>query len=170
MAENETNGAAAGAQEGARPPSFHVMAQYIKDLSFENPAAPKSLGEPLPGGGIQIEINVNGRPLAESTFEVELTIEAKAGGEGSVVFNLELVYAGVFRIENIARESIHPLIMIEGPRLLFPFARQILADTTRNGGFPPLLIDPVDFAALYRQRVAQMQAAGQARPVEAGQA
>lgn len=159
MAEKETNGAKeAAAADGQKVPTFHVAAQYIKDLSFENPGAPRSLSEPLPGGGIKLEINVNGRPLSEMNYEVELTIEARAGTDEKVVFNLELVYAGVFRIENVARETVHPLLMIEGPRLLFPFARQVLADTTRNGGFPPLLLDPVDFAALYRQRVAEMQA------------
>jgi preprotein translocase subunit SecB len=158
MAENETNGAQGTPAEGSKNPVFHVAAQYIKDLSFENPGAPRTLTEAIPGGGIKIEINVNGRPLNDSNFEVELSIEARAGSDSSVVFNLELLYAGVFRLENVPREQVHPLVMIEGPRLLFPFARQILADATRNGGFPPLLIDPVDFAALYRQRVAQMQA------------
>lgn len=160
MAENDTNGAER--PEGSRAPTFNVLAQYIKDLSFESPGAPKSLQAQIPGGGIKIEINVNAKPIGENVYEVELTTEAKAGSDEAVIFNLELVYAAVFRIEGVPRESIHPLIMIEGPRLIFPFARQILADTTRNGGFPPLLIDPVDFAALYRQRVAQMQASGSA--------
>ncbi len=160
MAENPAGN---GAQADTSAPSLNALAQYAKDFSFENPNAPRSLGQSLPGGGVKIEINVAGRPLSENTYEVELTIEARAGDDNTVVFNLELVYGGVFRVENVPQESIHPLVMIEGPRLLFPFARQVLADATRNGGFPPLLLDPIDFHALYRQRVAQAQAGAQAQ-------
>lgn len=147
------------AEGGSEAPVFHVMAQYIKDLSFENPGAPRTLSEPLGKGGMNIEVGVNSRPMNENAYEVELAVRAKAENDDSkkVVFNLELVYAALFRIENVPRESLHALLMIEGPRLLFPFARQILADATRNGGFPPLLLDPVDFAALYRQRLGEMQ-------------
>ena len=155
MADDNENGG--GAATGGGVPTFGVVSQYVKDLSFENPNAPHSLGQSLPGGGVKIEINVAGRPLSGNTYEVELTIEARAGDDDTVVFNLELVYGGVFRVENVPQESIHPLVMIEGPRLLFPFARQVLGDATRNGGFPPLLLDPIDFAALYRQRAAQAQ-------------
>ena len=144
-------------------PTFSVLSQYVKDLSFENPNAPRSIGQALPGGGVQIEINVGGRPISDSTYEVELVIEARAGEGATVVFNFELTYGGVFRVENIPQESVHPLVMIEGPRLLFPFARQILADATRNGGFPPLLLDPIDFAALYRQRLGEGQGVQQAQ-------
>ncbi len=154
MADDNENG---GGAAGGGVPTFSVVSQYVKDLSFENPNAPRSLGQSLPGGGVKIEINVAGRPMSENTYEVELTIEARAGDDDTVVFNLELVYGGVFRVENVPQESIHPLVMIEGPRLLFPFARQVLADATRNGGFPPLLLDPIDFASLYRQRAAQAQ-------------
>ncbi len=158
--EDDTENGGAGT-EGV--PTFSVLSQYVKDLSFENPNAPRSIGQALPGGGVQIEINVGGRPISDSTYEVELVIEARAGEGATVVFNFELTYSGVFRVENIPQESVHPLVMIEGPRLLFPFARQILADATRNGGFPPLLLDPIDFAALYRQRLGEGQGAQQAQ-------
>ena len=157
MADDTENGGAGA--EGV--PTFSVLSQYVKDFSFENPNAPRSIGQALPGGGVQIEINVGGRPLSDSTYEVELVIEARAGDAATVVFNFELTYGGVFKVENIPQESVHPLVMIEGPRLLFPFARQILADATRNGGFPPLLLDPIDFAALYRQRLSEGQGAPQ---------
>ena len=157
MADDTENGGAG--TEGV--PTFSVLSQYVKDFSFENPNAPRSIGQALPGGGVQIEINVGGRPLSDSTYEVELVIEARAGDAATVVFNFELTYGGVFRVENIPQESVHPLVMIEGPRLLFPFARQVLADATRNGGFPPLLLDPIDFAALYRQRLSEGQGAPQ---------
>ena len=159
MADDTENGSA-GAEA---VPTFSVLSQYVKDLSFENPNAPRSIGQALPGGGVQIEINVGGRPVSDSTYEVELVIEARAGEGATVVFNFELTYGGVFRVENIPQESVHPLVMIEGPRLLFPFARQILADATRNGGFPPLLLDPIDFAALYRQRLGEGQGVQQAQ-------
>jgi preprotein translocase subunit SecB len=100
---------------------------------------------------------VNAQPLSDTDYEVELTLEGKAGEGESLLFNFELIYAGIFRLQNIPQETAHAVIMIECPRLLFPFARQIVADCVRNGGFPPLFIDPIDFAALYRQRIAENQ-------------
>ncbi|WP_428032174.1 protein-export chaperone SecB [Ancylobacter sp.] len=141
--------------ENAQMPTLQVLTQYTKDLSFENPGAPESLvvkGQPQIG----IQINVNAKPLRDGTeYEVELKVEAKAELNGKTLFALELVYAGIFRAQNVAQETIHPFVLIECPRMLFPFARQIVADTVRNGGFPPLMIDPVDFVTLYRQRMAQ---------------
>lgn len=143
--------------DNAQMPTLQVLTQYTKDLSFENPGAPESLvvkGQPQIG----IQINVNARPMGEgSEYEVELKVEAKAELNGKTLFALELVYAGIFRAHNVAQETIHPFVLIECPRMLFPFARQIVADTVRNGGFPPLMIDPVDFVTLYRQRMAQQQ-------------
>lgn len=138
-------------------PQLNVLAQYIKDLSFENPNAPRSLMPQNEQPAISININVNANPLSETEFQVDLMIEGDAKTADLVLFQFELVYGGVFRIVNVPPESIHPLVLIECPRLLFPFARQILANTTRDGGFPPLYLDPVDFAALYRQRLAEMQ-------------
>ena len=112
---------------------------------------------------INIQINVNAKPLAETDVEVELKLEGKAEAAGSVLFSFELVYAGMFRIQNVPQDSLQPVMMIECPRLLFPFAREIIATAVRNGGFPPLLLDPVDFVALYRQSMA----AG-AAPADAG--
>ena len=143
-----------GAADG-KPASLNVLAQYIKDLSFESPLAP-NFG--LPQGqspALNVQINVNANPMSETDFAVELTITSKAEFDKKVLFAIELIYGGVFRIQNVPSESMHPLVLIECPRLLFPFARQIIADTVRDGGFPPLMLDPVDFAALYRQRVAQ---------------
>ena len=138
-------------------PSLGVIAQYVKDFSFENPNAPKSLQTQVqPQIGIQINVSAN--PLGPTDFEVELKLEGKAEGGGSLLFSFELSFAGVFRIQNVPQESMQPLVMIECPRLLFPFAREIISSATRNGGFPPLLLDPIDFVALYQQRVAQAQA------------
>ncbi len=154
------NGAAQG--NGAVP-SLNVLAQYIKDLSFENPLAPNSLRPREKAPEISININVNANPLSETDFEVELTMEATAGEGDDAMFKVELIYCGVFRLENLPEEAKAPAILIECPRMLFPFARQIVADATRNGGFPPLLIDPIDFAALYQQRAAEEQIKSQVK-------
>jgi preprotein translocase subunit SecB len=138
-------------------PQLNVMTQYTKDFSFENPNAPRSLTPPPQQPAINIQINVNVKGLGENDYEVELKIEGKADSAGNVLFGFDLTYAGVFRIQNVAQENIHPLVMIECPRLLFPFAREIVATAVRDGGFPPLLIDPIDFVALYRQKMGQLQ-------------
>jgi preprotein translocase subunit SecB len=107
-------------------------------------------------------VNVNARQLAETDFEVELTLEGDAKVGEETLFAFELTYGGVFRVRNIPAEQMHPVIMIECPRLLFPFARQMVAEAVRNGGFPPLYIDPIDFVALYRQKVQESGPEGQA--------
>ena len=154
-----TNG---GGPEGSAPanqaaPQLNVLAQYVKDLSFENPNAPRSLQQQQAQPQINIQINVNAKPLAESDYEVELKIEGRAEVPGLVLFSFDLLYAGVFRIVNVPQANLHAIVMIECPRLLFPFAREVIANSVRNGGFPPLLIDPVDFVALYRQKLAEQQ-------------
>ena len=141
-----------------RNASLNVLAQYIKDLSFENPNAPNFSLQTDQPPALNVQINVNAKPLSNTDFEVELSIEGKAEHSNMVLFAIELIYAGVFRVQNVPQESVHPLVLIECPRLLFPFARQVVADTVRDGGFPPLMLDPVDFAALYRQRLAQQSA------------
>jgi preprotein translocase subunit SecB len=134
-----------------------VLGQYIKDFSFENPNAPRSLTPSQTQPAINIQINVGAQQLAQTDFEVSLNLEGKAENAGTVLFAFDLTFAGVFRVQNVPAETLQPLVMIECPRLLFPFAREIVATSVRNGGFPPLLLDPVDFVALYQQRVAQMQ-------------
>jgi preprotein translocase subunit SecB len=157
-----TNGGEAGAQSGAQPqqtlPQLNVLGQYIKDFSFENPNAPRSLAPNQAQPNINIQINVGVSQSAETDFEVTLKLEGKAESSGSVLFVFDLTFAGMFRIQNVPKEHLHALVMIECPRLLFPFAREIIATAVRNGGFAPLLLDPVDFVALYQQRVAQEQA------------
>ena len=152
-----TNGGPPPAEANQAPPQLNVLAQYVKDLSFENPNAPGSLQQQSQAPKINIQINVNAKPLAEHDFEVELKIEGRAEGPNQFMFSFDLLYAGVFKIQNVPQENIHAIIMIECPRLLFPFARAIIADAARNGGFPPLMIDPVDFVSLYRQRMSEMQ-------------
>ena len=138
-------------------PQLNVVAQYIKDFSFENPNAPRSLQGASEPPQIGIQINVEAQPLSDTDIEVSLKLEGKAETAGSLMFGFELEFAGVFRILNVPQESLNAIVLIECPRLLFPFAREIIATAVRNGGFPPLLLDPVDFVALYRQKMAQLQ-------------
>jgi preprotein translocase subunit SecB len=153
-------------------PQIGVLAQYVKDLSFENPNAPRSLAPSGQQPTINIQVNVDAAPMGGSTggtdFEVRLRLEGKAEIQGTLLFGFELVFAGAFRIQNVPPESLQPIVMIECPRLLFPFAREIVATAVRNGGFPPLLLEPIDFAGLYRQRLAAMQASPPSQPVNPG--
>ncbi|WP_337267752.1 protein-export chaperone SecB [Oryzifoliimicrobium ureilyticus] len=141
-------------------PSLTILAQYTKDLSFENPGAPRSLQSRDKAPAINISVNVNANPLSDTDFDVILSLNADAKDGDKTVFHTELVYGGVFRIEGFPQEHMLPVLFIECPRMLFPFARQIISDVTRNGGFPPLMIDPIDFAQMFAQRVAEEQARG----------
>src|SRR5262245_11001693 len=145
-------------------PQLAVLGQYIKDFSFENPNAPRSLAPAQTQPAINIQINVAVGQMSETDYEVSLKLEGKADAAGTVLFAFDLMFAGVFRIQNVPQETRQPLLMIECPRLLFPFAREIVANAVRNGGFPPLLLDPVDFVSLYQQRVGQMQSPQEVMP------
>lgn len=159
---NTTNGGNADTPEAAgseqqTAPGMNVLAQYIKDFSFENPNAPKSLQQQENQPQLNIHVNVKANPLSATEFEVMLILQAKAGEGEDMMFNVEVTYAGLFRIHNVPDDHMHAFVLIECPRLLFPFARQIIADATRNGGFPPLMVDPIDFATLYRHNLSQNQ-------------
>ncbi len=159
-----TNGGPTGAPGQDSQPQLTVVGQYIKDFSFENPNAPRSM---MPSGQqpqIGIQIKVDAQPLSDTDVEVAIKIEGKAETGGALIFAFDLTYAGVFRIRNVPQESMNALVLIECPRLLFPFAREIIATTVRQGGFPPLLLDPVDFVGLYRERMSRMQPANQPAP------
>lgn len=156
--QKDDNGAAEAQQ--AVQPTLSVLAQYIKDFSFENPNSPGSLRPRDASPEINININVSANAITQNDFEVVLQLEAsardnKAQDSKGVVFNAELTYGGVFRIQGVPQEAMQAALLIECPRILFPFARQIIADATRNGGFPPLMIDPIDFARLYQARMAE---------------
>jgi preprotein translocase subunit SecB len=152
-----TNGGPTQAAPQDMQPQLTVVSQYIKDFSFENPNAPQSLTCRQEQPQIGIQINVGANPLTETDIEVVLKLEGKAETGASLLFRFELEFAGVFRIRNVPQESLNPVVLIECPRLLFPFAREIVSTAVRNGGFPPLLLDPVDFVGLYRQKMAQQQ-------------
>lgn len=146
-------------------PQLGVLMQYVKDYSFENPNAPRSMAPSTQQPTININIAVDAAPLTETDFEVTLRLDGKAESQGMLLFGFELLYCGVFRVLNVPPESMQPTVMIECPRLLFPFAREIIAAATRNGGFAPLMLEPVDFVALFRQRMAAAQPSPAAPPL-----
>lgn len=151
-------------QDGADVgPGMRVLAQFIRDLSFENPRAPESLravgGQPH----IDLGVEISARPRPDELFEIDLKLTATARSANDIAFQVELVYGGLFHIQGVPEADLEAVLMIECPRFLFPFARRVISDLTSEGGFPPFLIDPLDFAAVYAARRAQMQApAGQA--------
>tara|TARA_B100001123_G_scaffold146992_1_gene170374 strand:+ start:305 stop:766 length:462 start_codon:yes stop_codon:yes gene_type:complete len=134
-----------------------VNVQYIKDLSFENPNSPKSLTENKEPPDINVDINVFAKPFDKKVYEVSLSIGGKANKNDLKIFEIELVYAGIFTLPDVefTDEEEKKLVLIEAPQLLFPFARSIIAELTRDGGFMPLIIQPIDFAILYRSRINQ---------------
>jgi len=152
-----TDETAAGADNDA--PRFNVVHQYIKDLSFEVPGAPESFeGNSIPDVAVNVDVAVN--PAGELRYEIALRIDARGTVAGTPLFIVELVYAGLFEVSGLPQDQLQPALLIEGPRLLFPFARSIVAGLTRDGGLPPLMISPIDFVALFRSRVAKQQEEG----------
>lgn len=156
-----TNG---GPQPQAAMPQVFVLAQYIKDLSFENPNAPRSLAPSGQQPTVNVQVNVDATPISETDVEVVLRLEGKSESQGLLLYGFELVFAGVFRVMNVPADTLQPFVMIECPRLLFPFAREIVASAVRNGGFQ-LLLNPIDFVSLYRQRVEAAQAQPPSQPI-----
>ncbi len=144
----------AKSEEANLLPQIGIVSQYIKDLSFENPNAPQSVDNPnYPNVNVNVAVQANN--AIDETYEVDLKITAEAKDEDKVAFILELVYGGLFRVLNIPKDQIQPVLLVECPRLIFPFARRIVADVTGDGGFPPLQLNPMDFMALYREKIAE---------------
>lgn len=162
MAENETeNGAAAQPEQTEQQPmKMNVLAQYVRDLSFENILSQKGTsGEVQPDMEVQVNLDAKKRQQPNQ-YEVvlKLKITSKSKATSDVLFLMEMDYAGVFHIENIPDEQLHPFLLIECPRMIFPFARRIVSDVTRDGGFPPLNLETIDFVALYRNEIMRRQA------------
>ena len=169
---NADNGASNPVPQGVQPPAgphFRVLTQFVRDFSFENPKAPESLRfEGKPQIDMGVEMNAQGR--ADGLFEVDLKLSVKATSNDSAMFQIELVYGGLFQIGGVEEKAIEPMLLIECPRYLFPFARQIIASASADGGFyPPFLLEPLDFAAIYAARKAQ-QAGAPAIPPAQGEA
>jgi preprotein translocase subunit SecB len=142
-----------------------VLAQYIKDLSFESPNVLKLLEGPREAPNLRLEVNVNAAKVADTTFESVINFKAEAVGNTGTIYDLELAYAGLFQVENLPEPALEPFLLIECPSLLFPFARRLVADLTREGGFPPLLLDPINFASLLAQRQHDRGARPQETPI-----
>jgi preprotein translocase subunit SecB len=151
--------APANASATATAPTFNLIGQYIRDMSFENPGAPASIMMGGANPSFNVGINVGVKKQADDVYAVEITLNAKAEREKTVLFNVELIYGGVYRMKNIPENQLAPLLLVECPRLIFPFAREALASITQKGGFPPLMMEPVDFNAIYQQNLRQLQSA-----------
>ena len=161
MSDADSQAAPAEVQ-GAPEPGIRILAQFIRDLSFENPRAPDVLrsGSAQPQIDMGVEMNARGRE--DGLFEVDLKLSARAAREDGPVFVVELVYGGLFAIDGVPAENLEPVLLIECPRFLFPFARRIIADVTADGSFPPFMLDPIDFGAVYMARTAEAEGMGQA--------
>ena len=155
----EANGKSAEqTKQDAEPVHVQAVGQYIKDLSFENPKIAKLLSEPGDNPNIKITVNVRSNSAGTDLFESSIDFNAQASNKHGVIYELELVYAGLFRLTNVPEQSLQPFLLINCPSILFPFLRRIVADITREGGFPPLLLDPIDFAALFMRKQQELAA------------
>ena len=144
-------------QNNAGEPRIQIVAQYVKDMSFENPGAPTAMTQ---RPQIELGVDIQARRIDETTYEVELKLRVNAkGAEEKSIFLLELAYGGLMQIVGVPEDVLQQVLLIEGPHMLFPFARRIIADAVRDGGMPPLMIEPIDFASLYRSRLQQAQQA-----------
>src|ERR1700741_726589 len=148
-------GADAPEDQAAEVPGIRILAQFVRDFSFENPRAPDALraGAAQPQIDLGVEMNARGRD--DGLFEVDLKLSARASREDGPLFVVELLYGGVFQITGVGAEDIEPVLLIECPRFLFPFARRIISDITAEGGYPPFMLDPIDFAGVYAARKAE---------------
>ena len=159
--ENADQPASDGQQQANGEPTLVVNAQYVKDLSFENPNAPNSLLQQSGPPNVEVGVDTTVTQLEGSTYEVTLTVRAEGSAGETNLFLVEAAYAGIFTLGEVPEEYVAPMLYVEAPRQLFPFARAVVAECVRDGGFPPLLIHPIDFMALFQQR-AQQAAAMQA--------
>ncbi len=139
-------------------PNIRILAQFIRDLSFENPKAPDSLSMASAGPQMDVGVEMNARARPDGFFEVDLKLTASAQKDGVAMFHCELLYGGLFQINGVPQEDMELVLMTECPRYLFPFARMIISDMSSQGGFPPFMLDPIDFAAIYLQQKGQLPA------------
>ena len=160
-AGNGSAGAAGG--DGQIPIQAKILSQYIKDLSFENPNVRKLITNPGDQPSLKVEVNVGAERIESDLYETSIDFKATATNNLGTIYVLETVYAGLLKIESIPEPALEPFLLISGPTMIFPFLRRLVADVTREGGFPPLLLDPIDFGGLYSRRQQQRgQAAGKA--------
>jgi preprotein translocase subunit SecB len=155
MSETDAGADAPPVQGGE--PGIRILAQFIRDLSMENPRAPDALRPSQDQPQIDLNVEMNARGRDDGLFEVDLKLSARAARPDGPLFHVELLYGGVFQIGGVPPEEMEPVLLIECPRYLFPFARRIIAEVTAEGGFPPFLLDPIDFAGVYAARKAQSE-------------
>ena len=165
MAETSNGKNGSGAAERADqtatvPVHAKIIGQYIKDLSFENPNIRKLMVGPGDPPNLKVEVNVNAERIESDLYESAIHFQATAVNNLGTIYVLETVYAGMFKVESMPEQALEPFLLISGPTTIFPFLRRLVADVTREGGFPPLLLDPIDFAALYFRRQQDSQAKG----------
>ena len=160
MAEPSDTGNGNPANAPAATPTVQVRiaGQYIKDLSFENPRVGKALDTAQDQPTLRVEVKVNANQLGERMFESAIDFKAEASNKSGVIYDLEITYGGMFEVQGLPEQALQPFLLVNCPSLLFPFLRRLVADITREGGFPPLLLDPIDFAALFIQRQQQQGA------------
>ena len=156
MTDTQTTGDVPAAQNGQDGgPAIRILAQFVRDFSFENPNAPESLRATEGQPNIEMNVEMSARSREDGLFEVDLKLSARATREDGPVFHVELLYGGVFQITGVSQEELEPVLLVECPRFMFPFARQIIAGVTSDGGYPPFMLDPIDFAGVYAARRAQ---------------
>lgn len=160
MAEQDTDNTAIENDDAAF--EARIISQYIRDLSFESPSIDRALEGPRKNPNLELEVNVNARSMRDSMFQSEIEFKAHAVDDGGTIYQLEATYGGVFQVGPLPREALEPFLLVNCPSMLFPFLRRLVADLTREGGFPPLFLDPIDFGALYvnRRQLLQTQPPG----------
>src|SRR3546814_423747 len=150
-------------------PAIGLISQYVKDLSFENPSAP-AVYQWQAAPEIDVQFNIGAESVGENLYEVVLKIDVKSKSSEGTAFVIELQYAGLFGIRNVPEDQLQPFFLAEAPRILFPFARRVVADAVRDGGFPPLLLEPIDFHGLFMQQVQAQQGDAEGIPAPVGEA
>ena len=168
MADQDPTEGGNGFADGGGELQVATIAQYIKDLSVESPSAPQVFQWQVQPG-LDVQFNINIERVADEVHEVTLKVEASARSENGVHFLIDLSYAGLYGLRNFPEDALGPFLLVEAPRLLFPFARQIIADASQNLGFPPLMLDPIDFAAAYMAQVQAQQQQGESNGGAAGE-
>jgi preprotein translocase subunit SecB len=165
MADQDPSAGGNGSDDNGQP-QVSILAQYVKDLSLENPSAPQVYSWQVQPS-LDVQFNLNAENAGEGVHEITLKFDISARSDNGVHFVVDLSYAGLFAVRNVPQEALPPFLLIEAPRLLFPFARQIIADAVSNTGFPPLMLDPIDFASAYMAQVEAAQQQGDGRTEQA---
>lgn len=154
---DEAAAAAAADETGAENAQFGILVQFVKDISFESPNAPMSLQAPGENPKLEVNVHVQAAKLADEVYEVDLMFEAKAHSDVGVIYNIELVYGTLFQVSNIPEEYLKPVLFVDAPTIMFPYLRRVVSDLSRDGGFQPLLVDPIDFGGLFEQNADKAQ-------------